>query len=257
MSTPQQANEHNLSRILHCPRCHTQLPLYAIFCSSCGEQVEKNGEWENGDDDTRPQLVVPLRSKVLQSLPATPIPSTSEALQHLPETEASAFLTEDLTAPSIPVPDIDTKKLGAVSSMPQPKATSNPSESNWLWPTIIILSAVAAGLVNFAFTDTALRPIVVFWFLFVCPGMVLVRFLRLNEPIVEWTLALALSFAIDAIVAGILLYAGRWSPTGILSILIGLSLCGAIVQLATSTIFVPKLLHTVRSRKPSEWDLTG
>ncbi len=274
MSTPQQANEHNLSRILHCPRCHTQLPLYAIFCSSCGEQVEKNGEWENGDDDTRPQLVVPLRSKVLQSLPATPIPSTSEALQHLPETEASAFLTEDLTAPSIPVPDIDTKKLGAVpssqhmkqritrplsavSSMPQPKATSNPSESNWLWPTIIILSAVAAGLVNFAFTHTALCPIVVFWFLFVCPGMVLVRFLRLNEPIVEWTLALALSFAIDAIVAGILLYAGRWSPTGILSILIGLSLCGAIVQLATSTIFVPKLLHTVRSRKPSEWDLTG
>ena len=272
MSTPQQANEHNLSRILHCPRCHTQLPPYAIFCSSCGEQVEKNGEWENGDDDTQPQLEVPPRSK--QSLPATPIPSTSETWQQVPEAEVPAFLSEDSTAPSIPEPDIDTQKLGAVpssqhmkqriarslsavSSIPQRKAVPNPSRSDWLWPTIIILSAVAAGLVNFAFTDIALRPIVVFWFLFVCPGMVLVRFLRLNEPIVEWTLALALSFAIDAIVAGILLYAGRWSPTGILSILIGLSLCGAIVQLATSTIFVPKLLHTVRSRKPSEWDLIG
>jgi len=271
MSTPQQANERNLSRILHCPRCHTQLPLNAAFCSSCGEQVEKNGEWENGDDDTQPQLEVPLRSKVSQSLPATPIPSTSEAWQQVPEAKVPAFLSEDSTAPSIPVPGVDTKKqpfsqqvrqrvtrpLSAVSSIPQRKAVSNPSRSDWLWPTIIILSAVAAGLVNFAFTGTALRPIVVFWFLFVCPGMVLVRFLRLNEPIVEWTLALALSFAIDAIVAGILLYAGRWSPTGILSILIGLSLCGAIVQLATSTIFVPKLLHTVRSRKPSEWDLIG
>src|SRR5229473_1115431 len=215
MSTPQQANERIPSRILHCPRCHTQLPLNAAFCSSCGEQVEKNGEWENGDVDTKKQ---PFSQQVRQRV---------------------------------------TRSLSAVSSIPQRKAVSNPSRSDWLWPTIIILSAVAAGLVNFAFTDTALRPIVVFWFLFVCPGMVLVRFLRLNEPIVEWTLALALSFAIDAIVAGILLYAGRWSPTGILSILIGLSLCGAIVQLATSTLFVPKLLHTVRSRKPSEWDLTG
>src|SRR5260370_21046550 len=155
MSTAQKANERNVSWILHCSRCHTQLPPNAAFCSSCGEQVEKNGEWENGDDDTQPQLEVPLRSKVSQSLPATPIPSTSEAWQQVPEAEVPAFLSEDLTAPSIPVPDIDAKKLGAVPSsqhmkqriarplssvsyMPLPKSTSNPSSSNWLWPTIII-----------------------------------------------------------------------------------------------------------------------
>jgi len=79
--------------------------------------------------------------------------------------------------------------------------------------------------------------------------MVLVRFLRLKEPVVEWTLALALSFAIDTLVAGVQLYAGKWSSTGTLSILIGLSLGGAIVQLVTSTLSVPNLLHTVRSRK--------
>ncbi|GAC1389415.1 MAG: hypothetical protein NVS4B11_03690 [Ktedonobacteraceae bacterium] len=48
----------------------------------------------------------------------------------------------------------------------------------------------------------------------------------------EWTLAIALSFAIDAIVAGIQLYAGRWAPTGTLSILIGFCLIISIVQLA-------------------------
>lgn len=71
------------------------------------------------------------------------------------------------------------------------------------------------------------------WFLFICPGMVLVRFLRLHEAIVEWTLALALSFVIDAIVAGIQLYAGRWSPTATLIIVMGLSIVCAFMQLIT------------------------
>ncbi len=100
----------------------------------------------------------------------------------------------------------------------------------WLWPAIIILSAIAAGLVTFVFTGTALRPIIVMWFLFVCPGMAVVRFFRLSGHVVKWTLALALSFAIDGIVAGIVLYAGRWSPAGILGILIGLSLGAGLVQ---------------------------
>jgi len=95
-----------------------------------------------------------------------------------------------------------TRPLPAVSLMPEPKATSNLSESNWLWPTIIIFSAVAAGLVYFVFTDTIVRPALVFWFLFVCPGMMVVRFLHLKDLVVEWTIALALSFAIDALVAG-------------------------------------------------------
>ncbi len=105
--------------------------------------------------------------------------------------------------------------------------------SNLVWTLIIMLSAVAVGLVNFVFTDVVVRPAIVFWFLLFCPGMVLVRFFRLKNPVMEWTLALALSVTIDGLVASIQLYAGLWSPAGTLSILIGLSLCGAIVQLAT------------------------
>ena len=108
--------------------------------------------------------------------------------------------------------------------------------SNVLWPILIMLSALAAGLVNFVFTDVVIRPMIVFWFLFVCPGMVLVRFLRLKEPVAEWTLAIALSFAIDALVAAVFLYAGRWSPLGILSLLIVLTLGGALVRLVSMGI---------------------
>ena len=105
--------------------------------------------------------------------------------------------------------------------------------SSWLWPTIIILSAGAASLVTFVIPASPMRPIVVMWFLFICPGIAPVRLLRLNEPVVEWTLAIALSYAMDAIVAGIQLYVGRWSPTLTLEIVIALSLAGVIIQLTT------------------------
>jgi hypothetical protein len=120
----------------------------------------------------------------------------------------------------------------------------------WLWPTIIILSTVAAGLVTFVVMDTAVRSFIVLWFLFVCPGMALVRFFRLEELVVEWILALALSFAVDAIVAGVLLYAGRWSPTATLEILMGISLGGAILQIGLAPLI--KLIG--RTQVSSELD---
>lgn len=117
---------------------------------------------------------------------------------------------------------------------------------NLLWPIIILLSAAAAGLVNFVFPDIAIRPIIVFWFLVVCPGMAVIRFLRLKEPVVEWTLAIALSFAIDALVASSQLYAGKWSPPVTLSIVIGISSIGALVQLVRY-----KVLSTIPMSRPT------
>ena len=101
----------------------------------------------------------------------------------------------------------------------------------WLWPITILLSAIAVGLVTFVLPHLAVRPILVMWFLFVCPGMTVVRFFRLAEIVIEWVLAIALSFAIDAFIAGGMLYAGWWSPPRILSILIGFCLIGVCTQL--------------------------
>ncbi len=103
-------------------------------------------------------------------------------------------------------------------------------KSSSLWSLLIVLFAMAAGIFAFADTDSQIRPAVVLGFLVICPGMMLVRFIRLREPVFEWVLALALSLAVDAIVAGILLYAGRWSPTTAFVILLSLTVVGALAN---------------------------
>ena len=105
------------------------------------------------------------------------------------------------------------------------------SRSVWLYPTMIMLSIVAASLSTFVFSDSVTHQFLIIWFLFVCPGMTVVRFFRLNEVAIEWLLAFALSIAIDAFIAGILLYAGWWSPRNIFIVLIGFCLIGVMMQL--------------------------
>jgi hypothetical protein len=278
MSKPQPTTGGNPSDNLSCPHCNAILPSRAVSCSSCGERVNMKNrkpetQAENVHDEAQEQEAKTIR---LSSLPQIYLKrwlsyqslknnnhsgrsqGSSPSLQDAEEvpTQPISSLQEMASADEtvLLVAPIQIERTQASPTMPAPsipKASElTPIRSNLLWPSIIIISAVAAGLVYFVFTNTIVRPAVVFWFLFICPGMMVVRFLRLKEPIVEWTLALALSFAIDAIVAAIQLYAGRWSPAGTLTILMILSLCGAIVQLVTSTKSVPILLRTVRSRKP-------
>lgn len=289
MNTQQPADGPNSSNNLSCPNCYTQLLPQAVFCSSCGEPVKKMRDWESRteesegnaqeqDDDTvrivslsqiqlkRWQLSQSLKDTFAPKQPYINSPLTQDAevpmspplVTHIPGTEsvdtrvqgeASIPIELSQSLPTTPVPPIlETWQPVPNTEVSAPKLPG----SNWLWPVIIIISAISGGLVNFVFTDIAIRPIIVFWFLIVCPGMMVVRFLRLKEPVVEWTLAIALSFAIDALVASIQIYIGKWSPAGTLSILIGLSLGGAIVQLApmdSITIFIPKQLRILHSRK--------
>ena len=102
--------------------------------------------------------------------------------------------------------------------------------SAWLWPLTIIVSAGAAALFTFVLPGSAARPFADMWFLFVCPGMAVVRLLRLNNAVAEWMLAIALSLALDASVAGLLLYANHWSPGATLFILLDFTLLGVIAQ---------------------------
>ncbi len=90
--------------------------------------------------------------------------------------------------------------------------------SSWIWPAIITVSALAAGLVNF-----------------------------LDEPITQWTLAIALSLSIDAFVAGLQLYVGKWLPAGTLEILIGFCLVGVFAQIVQVKLGTKYDLHGRRT----------
>ncbi len=103
--------------------------------------------------------------------------------------------------------------------------------SPWLWPAAIALSAIAVVMVVFGNAPQPLRPVIAFWFLLVCPGMALVRLLRLKEALAEWILAIALSLAIEALVAGLMVFTGLWSPGAGLAALVVISLAGALLQL--------------------------
>ena len=106
------------------------------------------------------------------------------------------------------------------------------------WPLTLILSTIAVGLVTFVTTDLVVRPVIVMWFLFICPGMAVIRFFRFNEIVTEWALALALSFSIDAIVASIFLYTGMWSPNAILGLLMAFCCWCVIGQVVTASFVV-------------------
>ena len=99
------------------------------------------------------------------------------------------------------------------------------------WPLIIIVSALGATLVVIGDIGAPLRPIIIFWFVLVCPGMAFVRLLRLEERITELTLAVALSVTLGTIVAEVMVLNRIWSPQGGLFVLVGLSLSGTIWQI--------------------------
>ena len=310
MSGSQSTHESSTPANLSCPHCNALLPLRAVFCSSCGVQVdqEKNEvpetHIEHSDNDAQEQetdtiRLLPLSQRHLkhllssqplkdttiveqptissrplsQEIEAPEQPSSSNSTSNIKVIEASA--QEKILIPAEPsrlsssandpkiakiwqrIPTTEVPKLPrittplpTVSYIPLRNIALYPTWSYWLWPTLIILSAVAAGLVNSVFTNTAVRPVIIVWFLFVCPGMVLVRFLHLKETLVEWILALALSFALDAIVAGIQLYARRWSPTGTLSVLIVFCLIAATIQLTKRTYATgSKIYLTIKAIK--------
>ncbi len=107
--------------------------------------------------------------------------------------------------------------------------------TNWRqpWPVLITLSALGVGWLTFADIGSPARFWLTCWFMFICPGMAWVRLLRLPESYVEWSLAIALSLALAAIVSGVMLYAGVWSPRWGVAVLIGISEVGAIGQWLT------------------------
>src|SRR5579885_3021782 len=102
---------------------------------------------------------------------------------------------------------------------------------SWLWSTINLFTALLTSVFVFVVPATPFQPYIVMSFVCFCPGMALVRFLRLNDLATELSLAVALSLSVASIIAGALLYSKHWSPLDTLTALILLTLICSIAQL--------------------------
>jgi hypothetical protein len=95
----------------------------------------------------------------------------------------------------------------------------------------MIAASFCAGIVTAASPLPPVRVAVVLPFLLVCPGMAVVRRLRLAEWWTELLLAVGVSIALDILLSSAMLYAGLWSPRMLLLGLAGLSLVGGTYEL--------------------------
>lgn len=101
----------------------------------------------------------------------------------------------------------------------------------------IILAAIAgAGLLTVllfaAGADGAPRAIAALLFLLIGPGLACVRLLRLDDPLTELALAVAVSLALETIVATALLATGYWSAGAALAALVAITLAAVAAGFA-------------------------
>ena len=103
------------------------------------------------------------------------------------------------------------------------------SADRWARVALGVSTAAAA----YAAFDLAspLRVLVILAFLLLVPGTAIIRLLRLDELAAEVALATGLSVSLAGMVAGVLLYAGAWSPGATLAILICVTLAAVGVEL--------------------------
>lgn len=99
-------------------------------------------------------------------------------------------------------------------------------------PLAIVAASAAAATLAFAAPDSSLRPYVVLGFALICPGMALVRLLRIGDPVLELAAAIGLSIAVETLTSTAMLYADLWSPKALLAALVSVAVAGAVVELA-------------------------
>lgn len=98
-------------------------------------------------------------------------------------------------------------------------------------PVLILLLAAATDVVIGLNAPLPVRAAVVLGFLVAGPGLAIVPLLRIRQVSVEITLVLALSLALDTLVAESLVLAQAWSAGLALAVLIAISVTGAVLQM--------------------------
>jgi hypothetical protein len=93
-----------------------------------------------------------------------------------------------------------------------------------IWRALLLASTFAVGAEVFVGMTPPLRPLVVLWFLLICPGMAIVSMLDIRDGWARISIGIALSIALATVTSSVLLYAGAWSPRAGLLVLMGITL---------------------------------
>jgi hypothetical protein len=113
----------------------------------------------------------------------------------------------------------------------RPTLAADATSAELGWPVGIALVAVIAALMVYVDAPSPFRPLAVLIFLGFGPGLSLVGLFGISDLTQRLVLGMGTSIALDTLVAGVGLYVGLWSPSGIFFILVALTLLGAGLQL--------------------------
>jgi hypothetical protein len=102
--------------------------------------------------------------------------------------------------------------------------------SSLAWLAVSSFWGAATTLVVALDANPVYRAPIVISFLLVGPGLAIVRLLGVPAATAQLSLGIALSMALDVLVPAALLYAGAWSPSSALAILVALAIAAALVE---------------------------
>ncbi len=100
------------------------------------------------------------------------------------------------------------------------------------WPVACTALGLLAVILVLAGAGAIIRVPVVLGFLLVCPGLAIVRLLRISDPATMWSVAVALSIAIDGLVSLVQAYSGHWNPTVALLAIAAITLAAVAIEVA-------------------------
>lgn len=100
-----------------------------------------------------------------------------------------------------------------------------------IWPYLISILAAASVVIVILDLSVPARAPLVLAFATLCPGMALVRLLRLEEPAPELLLAFVVSLALAAVVATLAIYLDAWNTQFILLAIVELTLVAVLGDL--------------------------
>lgn len=97
------------------------------------------------------------------------------------------------------------------------------------WSIFLTLSVMVTALVLLDGIESPIRSAIILGFVLFCPGMVIVRWLRLHDVLAEIAIAVGVSLAMCTITGTVMIYVGRWNPQAGIGFLLIFTLVGTLI----------------------------